>query len=221
MNEQESLEFGVTESQMIGVNFRGNAINFSLELDELKIFLTNVDSFIVERRNEMRSLMFELETLPSEDDMLYHLEETLHPILYKSLIVSLIILLEGEINLFCTTFTDYSHTVKYNELKGNFLDRCKIYLSKIIKLDFDFTTATWSNIIGLYEVRNIIVHHQGVIPENYNRNKIILDFIKKHDSFCENSKLVITNDACLEAIEMVEAFYRIISDLAISRYPIE
>lgn len=202
-------------------HFFGNIVSIDMQLDELKVYLTEVHSFI--RITNINLQSDKLKNLDNEalENLRYHFQHTQGNILMTSIIISIVILLENEIHNYCEDFKFHRNTlVGYRDFRGDLLDKFKLFSIKILQSDFNFQSSTWQDIIGLYEVRNSLIHNKGLLTDFGKRN-IIETFIKRNNSFSidENERIVITQQACMNCINIVETFFEEITKFAFKVFP--
>jgi len=68
----------------------------------------------------------------------------------------------------CDRFASYKQTdYRVDDLKGNNdIDKVKKFLNQSAKVDFSILNPEWSFIDNFRQVRNLIVHHKGIIKNN-------------------------------------------------------
>ena len=72
--------------------------------------------------------------------------------------------------------------VAISDFKGtNDLDKAKIYLTKVCKIQINDLKPEWDYLLDIRKLRNVLVHHQGIIaPDDKERNPM-LKFIARQD----------------------------------------
>lgn len=210
-----------TEGEMANNNFFGNAVGIDMQLDELKVYLNEVHSFIKIthinlQSDRMRGL--DSETL---ENLKYHFEHTQGEILRKSIIISTVILLESEIDTYCKDFRKHKKlSIGYNDFKGDLLDKFKIFTSKLLQSDFNFQGTLWQDIVGLYEIRNSLVHNCGLVSDfGKERQSKVLLLETNHLKLTTMREYVFHAQACLDSIKIVETFFNEITDFALRVFP--
>lgn len=89
--------------------------------------------------------------------------ETFPPILHASVIVWVAMLLEQQVReLAGTLIAALDLKVRFNDLAGSVLDRFRTLATKVVGLNFEDTRFQWADLVGLFELRNCMVHSQGV-----------------------------------------------------------
>jgi hypothetical protein len=202
-------------------NFFGNAIGIDMQLDELKVYLNEVNSFIKTFHTNLQSDKMKGLDIKTFENLKYHFEHTQGEILRKSIIISTVILLESEIDIYCKDFRKHKKiTIGYNDFKGDLLDKFKIFSSKLLQSDFNFQGITWQDIVGLYEIRNSLIHNGGNVTD-FGKRKTIESFIRRNKSFeiDDNERVCISHQSCLVSIKIVETFFNELTDFALREFP--
>lgn len=210
----------LTEVEKANLNFFGNYANMNMQIEELKIYLNEVHNFIKNTHIKLQSSKIKNQNQDTLETLKYHFEYTQGEILQKSIIISIIILLESEIDIYCTDFKRYKKlTIGYNDFKGNLLEKFKMFFSKMLLSNFNFQGKIWQDVIGLYEVRNSLVHNSGFIC-NFNQRKTIENFVARNKSFeiNDDERICISLQACNEGITIIESFFKEITDYALKTF---
>jgi hypothetical protein len=210
-----------TQIETANINFYGNYCNFSMQLDELKIFLNEVCKFIDITNLNLQNNEIKGHDEETLENLKYHFQYTQGDILRKSIIISLIILLETTADTYCTTFKRFNELkIGYKDLKGDLLDRFKSFSVKVLGSSFDFQSSLWQDIVGLYEIRNSLVHNSGSL-ENFGKRKSIEDFVKRHKTFSidDNDWIHISNKGCSEGLAMIDNFVRQVTQFGFNTFP--
>ena len=100
-------------------------------------------------------------------DDYYTIEEVYIGQYRKSTLVSIYSFLEYAMNDLCKLCQKfYAITLNYEHLKGAGITRAKLYLEKVIKVNFETLNPEWDELQNMNKVRNRIVHADGVLDEN-------------------------------------------------------
>lgn len=210
-----------TEGERANINFFGNAVGIDMQLDELKVYLNEVQNFIKITHINLQSNRFQDLDSEALENLKYHFEHTQGEILRKSIIISIVILLEAEIGTYCKDFRKHKKlSIGYNDFKGDLLDKFKTFTSKLLQADFNFQGTLWQDIVGLYDIRNSLVHNCGLVSD-FGKRKTIESFISRNKSFeiDDNERIYISHQACLDSIKIVEMFFNEITDFALRVFP--
>lgn len=128
----------------------------------------------------------------------------------KSCLVTLYSYLESFLNYLCECLyklNDYS--VKHTDLEGKGITRARLYLDKIVGVDFNKINSEWASIKNLNLIRNSIVHNSG----KSDREKI--DRIIKNEpdlSLDMFNEIRIKDSYINEAINQIEVFITLIHE---------
>lgn len=95
--------------------------------------------------------------------------------------------------------------VGVSDLNGDGIQRCKVYLEKLGKFDFDLINPLWSRLTMLNKVRNCIMHANGDAAKVKSSGKFIKT-IKASEglSFAERTLIMVSKEFVLGAIKDVE-----------------
>ncbi len=210
-----------TQGEKANNNFFGNFVGIDMQLDELKIYLNEVQSFIKTTHLNLQSDKVKGLDSDTLDNLKYHFEHTQGEILRKSIIISIVILLEAEIDAYCQDFKKYKNlAIGFRDFKGDLLDKFKTFLTKILYTDFDFQGSLWQDIVGLYEIRNSLVHNSGSISD-FGKRKTVENFVQRNKSFeiDGNERICISHQSCIDSIKIVETFFTEITKFALIVFP--
>ena len=91
----------------------------------------------------------------------------------SSTLISVYSFLENSMRSFCDIVHVFNeHPIDLRDLAGDGIERSKIYLEKLEKIDFNEINGTWANIKNLNLLRNCIVHTEGDTLNFRNETKI-------------------------------------------------
>jgi hypothetical protein len=133
-----------------------------------------------------------------------------------SAIVSIYSLLETSMNSLCNLLKQMnSLSIEYDELRGDGIERAKIYLEKICKIKFPEKSREWSELQKLNKFRNCIVHADGDIWLSQSQTKL-KNIVKNTKGITlENDQYLIIDKKYLEsAITWVEDFLQELYEIA-------
>jgi hypothetical protein len=181
-------------------------------IDDWKIILKKIDSIDLTE--------IELDEKSYNKDFDDYVETDFHQINRKGYLVTLMILFEDEIKRICDLLYDIeSLKLKQSELKGNNLERFRIYITRVANLDTGINENEFETIHAITEVRNCIVHSNSLLQQFKGANSIIklsktLDGISINDDLLE-----ITLEFCLKCADIISTFIDKVYDAALKRYP--
>ena len=93
----------------------------------------------------------------------YWIEEVFIRNFRYSTIVTIYSLLEISLNGICRyLFREKKLALQFDEVRGDGIERAKLYLSKVCLLDFPEGSNEWNMMKKLNKVRNCVVHAQGI-----------------------------------------------------------
>ncbi len=210
-----------TDIEKANINFYGNAVSYSMRIDEVKSFLNEIHNFIEKTNKHLKKIKTKKIDPDALEDLKYHFEYTHGDILRKSIIISIIIILSSELNNYCNDFKKHKKLkINYKDFKGDLLERFKNYCLKVLDINLDFESDIWKDIASIYEIRNCLIHNDGCL-NNFIKRNLIEDFAKRHNSpeIILDDYLDITNQVCLESISTVEKFLDILTFIAFEHFP--
>ncbi|MEQ9309855.1 MAG: hypothetical protein RLN90_10400 [Balneolaceae bacterium] len=141
----------------------------------------------------------------------------------RSVIIRLVSILEIGIHDYCKALQfELELSLSYSDLKGNILEQFKDYTQKAINLNLPFDKENWKSIKEIFELRHLIVHHDGYLVgfnnKVFNRKKQILELAKKYNFLIlEDEELAIdlSENTCDQVAEIAMEFCNIIYPAAI------
>ena len=96
--------------------------------------------------------------------------------------------------------------VKFNDLAGSILDRFRTLATKVIGLNLEETRLQWADLVGLFDLRNCIVHSQGVLSD-FQRSAVVSIFASKHEpSLLVKGRAVPTDKTSVIAVRIASRF---------------
>jgi hypothetical protein len=209
-----------SDSKKANLMFFGNMANISMQIEELESFLNEMNLHI-SRMNEDLSLINSSDDNSDElENLKYHYKYTHGDITHKTIIISLIILLESEIEIYCEEFKIHKNlSINFSDFRGSFLEKFKLYAQKLINLAFDFNSSQWQDIIGIYEIRNSIIHNRSSL-EDFGKRKAVENFVKRHATFSiENDWIKLTHQSCYDSIQIIKLFFEALTSYALEIFP--
>jgi hypothetical protein len=94
-----------------------------------------------------------------------------------------------------------------NDLKGDDLDKSKVFLTKLAGLKLP---SNWEQIRNLSDIRNCIAHAGGCIEESRDEDKLrnlvdkVPGYSVNQDVFTGDNLIELAEDFCVRALEEVE-----------------
>ena len=109
----------------------------------------------------------------------------------------------------CRTFkNDTKCDMKLSDIAGRPLDKIKIYVEKIIGINFPADGVLWDSIKTYQQIRNIIVHKNGT--PNPSEDKEVLIYIQKcSDISIDNKKLVLYVNFLIRVLDDFRQFLEV------------
>lgn len=192
-------------------------LDASSRLYDLEQFQEHAEGFLRRERE-----YFEEEAHPDlEREFLPLFAETFPPILHSSIIISTIIFLEQELRVFSGALIDaLGLKIRFNDLAGSIIERFRTLTTKIADLRVDEDSAfRWEDLVGLYELRNCLVHAQGQLCE-FQRSSTVRSFSARHGTpTCNDDAVVVDAASSALALDIVSSFVETVYAAALERFP--
>ncbi|HXO22733.1 MAG TPA: hypothetical protein VOA87_22660 [Thermoanaerobaculia bacterium] len=195
--------------------FFGNSVDASLRLSDLEQFREYLDGYLRTESEFMSSLHSDLEI-----DMVPLFAETFPPLLHSAIITSTVSLVELEVRGYCEAMRNsLGLALRVSELSGALLDRFWRYCGKVIGLQLDADRLRWADLVGLFELRNCLVHVGGDLAE-FQGASVVRAFAGRHGTpNLEGRSMAINSKTSVVALEIASVFLDEIFDLALARFP--
>lgn len=196
--------------------FFSNSLDASDKLLKLEQFLDYVSNYF---SNEAR--YFDEEAHPDlTREFLPLFAETLPPILHSSILISTTTLLEQEMRGYAAALLEaISSELKFGELSGSVLERFRVVTTKIAGFKLDDSQISWPDVVGLFEIRNCLIHSGGDLS-SFQKISTIRTFAHRHGTpDCSNDKLHLDARTSEVALRITSTFLECIYKLALDRYP--
>lgn len=177
-------------------SFRGYVLSKLEDLEQFKFF--TLSSIKAEKKSTQKR--FEKDTKKLSEEQIkeyfdrnaedYFLVEDIFPtISMYSFIIILYSYIENGLNTICNAeYSDKSRfhkkkgfppfSIKYKDMKGDGISRSKLYLEKVIGLNLNTDKKPWTEIDTLRKIRNVIVHDNGRISDQIEKDGNIRQHIK-------------------------------------------
>lgn len=118
-----------------------------------------------------------------------------------------------------TLLTSLGSDLKVGDLAGSILERFRSATSKVANLSFDPQKSSWEEVIGLFEVRNCLVHAGGNLAE-FSKASVIRAFASRHAApKILNEIMLIDSDMSKLALAIASAFLNEIYRVALETFP--
>ncbi len=109
----------------------------------------------------------------------------------NSSIVVLCSYIETGLNALCDAYKlDKEIPLRYLDMRGQGIDRSKIYLEKVIGLNFPSNSQSWAEIRALKKLRNAIVHDEGWASKDILSDSCIKKHIENELIQIETRKII-------------------------------
>lgn len=206
----------IVDNKLANNAFFLNGLTFGLEINDILLYLQEIQQFI--DNNELlikvKDKNGELNSLDIYD------KKSRGNILRKSIVISIVVLLESHIINYCQELSFYTGVeFNYNEGKGNILEKFKKMMPEFSKFPFNFSGELWSDLCALYEIRNCLVHKNGNLTK-FKKKSVIDNFIRKYKNITvKDNNISISYENCVGFIGMVKLFNDEINQIAMNYFP--
>jgi hypothetical protein len=159
--------------------FFGNYVDADIRLSDLYEFLLNVETYLNRKKSQIDKKPKGLLSNVEYDKF----AESFPSILYNSIYISVWAFMEQEIKGYCKAMQKTMKLdIGISDLSGALIDRFNKYTKSILGLKYGFEGHFIEDMKTTYEIRNCLVHNDGIVPENkiptvkkyVNRSKIQL-----------------------------------------------
>jgi len=196
--------------------FFGNALDASSRLNDLEQFRDYLDGFL-----KREKVYFREEAHPDlEHEFLPLFSATFPPILHSSLVVSSVMLIELELRAFAEALRQHlGLPLSMSELQGSLLERFREYAGALAGLDLQFGGDQWADVVGIFEIRNCLVHNYGSF-DRFSRRSVIEDFIRRHSVPTVQDDIIKVDDSTsAKVLQVASGFFDTIYEAALCRFP--
>jgi hypothetical protein len=105
---------------------------------------------------------------------------------------------ENHMNHLCSILPKKNDTeVSLKDIKGQGIERAKIFLTKVIGITQIFQTSEWNEIKSYSKIRNVLVHTFGNLDLTQPKHKEVFDYAKKHPAL-----LLYPDDSCSDSAQL-------------------
>ena len=94
-----------------------------------------------------------------------------------------------------------------NDLKGKGIEQARNYLIKVAGIDFP-SNEIWSEIMNFKDIRNFIVHNEGILNKSKKAEKIRGYIGRRQDIFIDGDKIILSSDYCKHVINIIAEFFQ-------------
>ena len=201
----------------IDTEFFGSSVDFGVSMRELEIFLNETEKLFSDK---VKTLKYENEYYDDLDEK--HLFYYWFPNLQRRyFIITLATIIESETRSYCEILHKHKKVaIKYSELRGTAIEKFLNYSEKLAGLEFEFTDNIIEKIKAMTELRNCIVHANGII-EGYPKEKVITEFAKSFGGIVfKNGHIFLLESFCKDALNLVNSFFNEIFKSGYFKYEI-
>lgn len=200
----------------IFLSFAQSSVVF--ELQHYKFHAQKVEDLLEQEMVELRKAHDEMtkdwdpyeraEFFENSHDEYWELGKIYPDIQRKSGVISIYSVLEKHLNSLCHLYTRLTKTdILLSDFGENdIVKRAQVYLTKVAKIDFPKEHETWREIQLIQQIRNKLVHADGVIPTG---NQVLIGYIKNcpHLSLDPHNKITLGKGFVAYCSEIFSSFF--------------
>jgi len=155
----------------------------------------------------------------------YMVEDIFSKISLNSFVIILYSYIEGGLNSFsdvlysdqrqkCKVHGGNPIQIRYTDMKGKGIERAKVYLEKVFRVDLQAGKQPWQEIKALQKFRNVIVHEEGWASDDMPNDPCIKDCMKKGQIEIERrsdgslGKVIVKSGYLDRILEQTQLFFR-------------
>jgi hypothetical protein len=201
--------------------------------DYLEEFFENIKTSSADHIKEEEETLSskELDELRGiEQDNINFYEGVYPRMLFNSFMISCFSFLERDLQRHCRRLrAEKQIPISLVDLRGdNVLERSKLYL-RLAGLALPCDDATWQELKQFYKIRNCIVHSDGQIPEQLQKDTDFMTYVKRekiaiHVDIVENDEqweIGLTGQFCRKVADIMGYFLHSIYDLSLHHSDME
>jgi len=193
--------------------FFRNYIDTDLKFIDLQDYLKDINKFI-KRKKKYKEKKYNGSIF--KDIAIGIFTESFTSILFKSVLISTWIFMEGEFKGYCNAMQQaIGIDLSYSDLGGSAIDRFRNYTLKVLKLDLRLKDENWQDLKAINEIRNSLVH--GVV-----KNKQLINiFIKRNrlPGLLRDDNIVLDQNNLIIMIMFCRLFIERIYCVALESFP--
>jgi hypothetical protein len=146
-----------------GILFFGNYVDADIRPGDLYEFLLNVEKYLNRKKSQIdkkpKGLLGNVEC--------DKFSESFPSVLYNSIYISVWAFVEHEIKGYCKAMQKTMKLdIGLSDLSEALIDRFNKYTKSILGLKYGFEEHFIEDMKAMYEIRNCLVHNDGIVPQN-------------------------------------------------------
>jgi len=189
-------------------------LEFEGEVGLFEAFLNDMEGFLVSEITTLKeqikdAVILDKELVNTELQVVGH---HFPNILRKSFLVSLYSFLEHWLLEQCYSRKGDEISVNPLDVRGeNSIDRARVYLTKILRIDFPVDSPEWAEIQNIRRLRNCIVHDNGRCDQD--KHAKLRNYVAQSSPilFLSNNEVVVSSEYCQRAISTIGDFIKLLS----------
>ncbi len=196
-------------------------VGIDISIENLRLHIKAIESLLKKESDRLSKQMDKnIERLPPEDrdhvyeyygDDLWRMNEVFPSIHRESMLITIFSILENQLNFICKELAPRAKCdIGLAELGARGIDRCKVYLKRVVGVSFPSGSKYWRDIKMFQNLRNIIVHNNSRLDNNGKGHKAIKDYIRKSKylGLDDRNTIQIKEGFLLLVIDSVSGLFR-------------
>lgn len=193
---------------------------FCTVLDSYRVHALMVEDFLASQINELKEKIEDSDDLQTDvsigahDAYLEEIEVIFPSIQRRAEVIVSYSVLEHQMQQICESIeTELDSLIKLKDLASNgIIDQCQKYLEKVALVPFPKKEAAWKEILFIQQIRNSLVHADGVVKTG---NKALRGYINqnKYLDISNDNKVVLLSGF---TVYCVDVYCHFLTDLYVS-----
>lgn len=127
----------------------------------------------------------------------------------RSALITLFSFLEFQLDELCKLFQgDQKFSISLSDLKDKGIDRSYSYLTKVVGLNIDKSSAIWNELKRIQGLRNVIVHNDGRMKNNDEIRKSDLLDEKPSSLFSEEKEVILLEGYLKHVLDSFDTYFK-------------
>lgn len=174
---------------------------------ELKNFSKRIDEHADKLSSDEKTELYEWYS-----DDYWRLADVFPNIQRSAMLIMAFSFFENQIKSLCKRLQPYaSSNICLNDLRGHDVDQAKIYLKKIIKINFPNNDKNWEEITNFRDIRNLVVHNGGKPEKERREYEKLKKYIDKNNKLLKldtHEKIVYKKEFIPHVLSTFQNFFR-------------
>lgn len=202
--------------------FLGDHVSADIELALLRQYLQRMDNLLVDAQSSCASsaqpISEILQAIAEDESELIQFQYC--QMMNAGFLISVAIFLEKQLREFSWALKKAAELgLALNDMSGSLLERFRKYCLHVARLPSLTSESNWQDICGFVEIRNCLVHADGIV-DGFRKVNSIKSFVAKHGTpQIDVVHLIVDAETSHKCLDMVTEFISSIYNVALSEYP--